>query len=294
MLAAVYALLPAAASAAAYPRLHITALGQHAERSSVAPHEAFHVTIRVHVSERVDRFVDELVLGDLENCTITGDERVRTLVADGTTFTERLTLEARAPGTASISPAHIDAIDPVSGKALRYSSNAVEVRVTGATPDIDRTYRTFVTALRWVLAGAGVLAAAFVLFALFALRRRRAPQAARASPAAGPAVAVRTEATPGERLKLAAADFRAQRDLHTLAALRALLLERAGVPRGATLVDALRALGPEDRSLRAALLASERALFGPAGERETAGKDLLAALEAYFGDPAPNAQAWTP
>ncbi|GAC1586498.1 MAG: hypothetical protein NVS3B28_10280 [Candidatus Velthaea sp.] len=286
---AVCALLPVAATAAAYPRLNITALAQHPDRASVAPHEPFHVTIRVHVSERVGEFIDELVIGDLENCTITGDERVRTPVANGTDFTERLTLEARAPGSASISPAHIDAIDPASGKALRYSSNAVSVRVTGAAP-VDRTFRAFVAALRWVLVIGGILAAFFVVVALFASRRKRSDGTV--------VLAVLPQAAPpdsiDQRLAQAAERFRLRREPASLAALRTVLLERAGVPRGATLVDALRALGPNHRALRAALLAAERALFGPAGEREAAANDLLAALEAYSGAAVTNATAWTP
>jgi len=286
--ALVCAFVPILARAADLPRLHITSLGQHLDRSSVAPHESFHVSIRVRVTQHVAGFIDELVLGDLENCTITGDERIRTPLPDGTEFTERLTLEARAAGTASISPAHIDAIDPQTGKAARYSSNAVIVRVTGAPEGIDRTYSLFVTALRWLLAIAGVLAALFVAWAIFAIRRKAAAPTKAVMPSF--AAPVPTAPSPplsiDARIALAAQEFRENGDALALADLRAVLFERAGLSAGATLVDALRALGPNDRALRVALIAADRAIFGPQSERQAAGHELLDALQTYLASAA--------
>jgi hypothetical protein len=94
-------------------------------------------------------------------------------------------------------------------------------------------------------------------------------------------------------LDAAAAAYRAARSEATLFEVRYLLLESAGVPRGATLVDALRTLGERDRALRAALLAAERAAFGRADDRLAAGNEMLAAIEAYRGRPASNEPTWT-
>src|SRR5580700_93667 len=126
------ALVPAAASAQALPRLHITALGLHADARVVRPGQTFHVIVHVHVREKRDR-LDELVLPALTNAVDLGDERRRVPARDGTDFYETLTVAASTVGTASFSPAYIDAIDPASGRALRYSSQPLSVRVASGT-----------------------------------------------------------------------------------------------------------------------------------------------------------------
>jgi hypothetical protein len=261
------------------PRLHVLEIGQYADRLTVAPHEQFHVTIRVLVAEKRER-LDEIQLGDLENCTIVGDERLHASVAKGTEFTERLTLEAQAPGIAVISPAHLDAINASNGKALRYSaSQTVSVRVTSFAP-FDTTFRAF---LGFVRVGVVVVVAVILvaLIAFFGLRRRSA------RPRVAPAVTVVPEPlvsiAPSRDLQLVNATntYRRSRSVPDLFELRGLLFDAAGVDRGATLADALRALGDGHAALRFALAAAERAAFGPAGERERAGDELLTAVEAY-------------
>jgi len=270
------------ARAQGLPRLHVLAIDQYADQLTVAPHEQFHVTIRVVVAERRER-LDELVLGDLDNCSIVGDERLHAPLPKGMEFTERLTLEADAPGTATITPAYLDAINPSVGRGLRYSAKQViRVRVTAAAP-IDATFRTFVALLRTLLlVGAAIVAALIVLvvFLLFAKRRVRS-----SAPAAVAAVEIPTARPPSREIQLADAvrRYRSSRNQEALLRLRGLLFECAGADHGATLADALRRLGAGDASLRFALSAAERAAFGPAGERERAGDELLSALEAYSG-----------
>jgi hypothetical protein len=96
-------------------------------------------------------------------------------------------------------------------------------------------------------------------------------------------------ATPtSERLVHAAEAYRSARSDAALAQVRAALFGLTGVSGGATLVDALGALGEPNGPLRAALLAAERAAFGPAAERPRAGDEMLAAIQAYAGGHAAN------
>ncbi len=269
----------AQAGAAPYPRLHIVAMGMHADRRRVAPHDRFTVTIDVVVAQKRDR-LDELVLGNFDDCTIVGDERRHTTLPNGQTqFLEVLTLEAGTPGTAVISPAHLDAIDPKVGHPLRYSTDPVSVRVIAAP--IDSTYATVSTTLagytRWIVVAGG--AVAFALIALtFAIRRRRR------RPAAAPPVIAEAPAplpAPSNAPAAALNAFARARDERTLLALRAQLFAEAGVQPGATLADALEHAGMR-RSLRIALIEAEAAAFGPGDTRARAGDALIAAVEAYL------------
>jgi hypothetical protein len=268
------------AQAAPYPRLHIVAMGMHADRRRVAPHDRFTVTIDVVVAQKRDR-LDELVLGNFDDCTIVGDERRHKTLPNGDTqFLEVVTLEAGSPGIATISAAHVDAIDPKVGRPLRYSTDPVSVRVTAAVP-IDSTSAslaaTFGRYARWLTVFFGALA--FAVFGLgFALRRRR-PRAD-APPVIAQAPAVPLPAPPNA-LALAFNAFALARDERTLFALRAQLFAEAGVPAGATLSDALARAGMR-RSLRIALVEAEAAAFGPAAVRVSAGDALVEAVETYL------------
>jgi len=270
----------AQAAPAPYPRLHIVAMGMHADRRRVAPHDRFTVTIDVVVSQKRDR-LDELVLGDFTDCTIVGDERRHSTLPNGDTqFLEVVTLEASAPGVATISPAHLDAIDPKVGHPLRYSTDPVSVRVSAAAP-IDSTYVSLTATLsrlaRWLVVIVGAIAFAF--FGLnVVLRRRRARPDAPPVIAQAPAVPL---PAPPNALALAFNAFALARDERTLLALRAHLFAEAGVTAGATLADALARAGMR-RSLRIALVEAEAAAFGPRAARTTAGDALVQAVEAYL------------
>lgn len=267
-----------AARAQSLPHLQIETLGQHADVGTVAPHVPFHITIRLTVKEKRTRF-DELILGDCNNCAIVGDERIPRVLRSGSEYIERLTLEAIAPGEARLSPAYIDAVDPRSGKALRYSTDPVSVHVSGPAP-LDTAERAIRSFFRILLIAFGFGAALFVLIALFVLRGKRRPTPPPQVAPIAPPPPVET-ASLVQRLVRSGEAFARTRSETPLADLRALLFEAAGVARGATLVDALRGLTDVDRPLRVALLAAERTMFGPAAERESAGDDLLAAVEAY-------------
>jgi hypothetical protein len=293
---ALLALAPAGAAAQGYPVLHVVALAQHADRLTVEPSGIFHVTIHVRITQRRDR-LDELILGSFSDCEIISNETVRTALPAGTDFVERLTIQALAPGEATISPAYIDAIDPRLGRPMRYSSNAVRVRVAGGLPvqlDLHGWGENVRRLLVAVAIVASLFAAVFVVAVVF-VRRRRRPQPA-AERVAMP-LAPRPPSPPPvpegpARLEAALERFRRERSVAALVALRAELFAVAGARAGATLVDALRASGGRDDALRAALLAAEAALFGPAAEREAAGDALLAALSVSTPRPRASEDVW--
>ncbi len=292
---ALLGLLPAAGAAQAYPRLHVVALSQQADRATVEPNGVFAVTIHAKIAQRRER-LDELILGSFENCEIISNETVRTAVPGGTDFIERLRVQALAPGEAAISPAYIDADDPALGKPMRFSSNAIRVRVLGAAP-LESALQSFTAAAQRVLVApaiaAGFLAAVFVLIVLFVRRPRRPVKTAAVAGAAPVAAPPVTESASTDRLLRAAETYRCERSPAALAELRTILLGLSGVGAGATLLDALRALGERDRDLRAALVAAEGAAFGPAPERAAAGDRVLAAIQAYAQPRAANEDAWT-
>jgi hypothetical protein len=140
---------------------------------------------------------------------------------------------------------------------------------------------------------AGVCAAGFIVFALFVRRRRRLPPAVAAPVPVAPVAPAEPAAAPSDRLARAAAAYRHERSAAAVVAVRAILFELAGVSAGATLIDALRALGDRDAALRAALIAAEAAAFGPALDRPRHGDAMLAAIDDYAQAPGRSADAWT-
>jgi hypothetical protein len=284
--AALLTFAPAAAFAQDLPRLHITALGLHADKRIVHPGESFHVTVHVHVREKRER-LDELVLPSLTNAVDLGDERKRVPAKDGTDFYETLTVSANTVGTASFTPAYIDAIDPATGHGMRYSSQPLTVSVASGTTiedaDSGALDRLLRTAVLTIVAVVAVLAAG--IFGLLRLRRR--PRfVATATPSAVPVLQTRKTRPPAHPVREALAVYRARGDDASLDALRNVLFTRAGAAPGATFADALRALGSRDPQLARVMAVAERARFGPAHERAPAARDLLVALDTYvLGEP---------
>jgi hypothetical protein len=273
------ALTPVAGASQALPRLHITALGMQADHSVVTPGEAFHVTIHVHVLEQRDR-LDELVLPALTNVVDLGDERRRVAAANGTDFYETLTVAADVIGTATFTPAYIDAIDPATGRGMRYSSQPLSVRVVPGTSLADADPGAL---KRLLLEAAAAVVALGLLLAggLALLLRGRRRRVAAPPPAPAPPVREAPPAHPDERLRAAFAAYRSAPDDARLDGLRGVLFERAGARAGATFADALQTLGSRDPALLRVMAVAERARFGPAAERAAARADLLVDVEAY-------------
>jgi len=282
--AALVAFAPATAFAQDLPRLHITALGLHADHSVVRPGEAFHVTVHVHVREKRDR-LDELVLPALTNAVDLGDERKRVPAADGTDFYETLTVAADVAGAASFSPAYIDAIDPATGRGMRYSSQPLTVRVASGTAVQDADSGALMRLLRNAVLAILTVIVVLVLAIVAVVRLRRGRPRAQPVPNGVPLLIARPVRPPGDPVRAALAAYRARGDDASLDALRNVLFARAGAGAGATLADALRALGSRDPQLARVMAVAERARFGPAHERAPAARDLLVALDAYVGEP---------
>lgn len=251
----------------------------HSDKRVVKPGESFHVTIHVHIREKRDR-LDELVLPTLTNAIDLGDERRRAAAPDGTDFYETLTVEASTTGVASFSPAYIDAIDPQTGKGMRYSSQALTVRVNDGTTvsdaDPDALGKLLRTALLWI---GGIFALAVIGIVLLIARRR--PRRTPPPPRAGPPSS-RVTVLPGDALRDALGAYRARADDASLDVLRTVMFTRAGAEPGGTFADALRALGSRDPDLARAMAVAERARFGPVHERAPACRDLLTLLDAYL------------
>jgi hypothetical protein len=284
-----FAFAPDGAHALNYPRLHILAMGMHADRARVAPHELFHVSVRMRIAEGPDA-LQEPVLGVLDDCMLVSSERRRAHGPDGSTeFLETLTLEAGEAGIATLSPAYIDAVDSRTGRALRYSTNAVRVLIVASAPPLaSATLDTLLGRIGRIVKFAilalgvfgGVIAlVVFVLIPAIRLRSTRKPAPPPAEDVVAPPV---PPLSREHQVKEAFHVFRRTRDAKDLVALREALFAYAGLAPGATLSDVLAAVDPQARPLRVALLAAERAAFGPQGERRSAGDDLVAALEAYF------------
>jgi hypothetical protein len=278
------ALAPGAAPAQDLPRLHITALGMHADARVVRPGAIFHVIVHVHVREKRDR-LDELVLPALTNAVDLGDERRRVPGPDGTDFYETLTVAASTVGSASFSPAYIDAIDPASGRALRFSSQPLTVRVASGTTVEDADPGALMRLLRRAVlfTGALLVLSALGIVTLVRLRRRPPPVM---QPSAPPPSA-RKPAPPADPLREAVRAYRTQLDDATLDVLRNALFARAGAPAGGTFADALNALGSRDPQLARVMAVAERARFGPDRERAAAARDLIALLDAYLSEREP-------
>ena len=276
-IAALIVALAGVAAAQTLPRLHVTALGMHADRKAVIAGAPFHVTIYVHVAEARAR-LDELVLPTLSNAVELGDEQRREPRADGTDFYQTLTLTANFPGEAHLTPAYIDAVDPATGKALRFSSDPLTLTVTPGTP-IDAVSRSAGAMLGSLAAMAGgIVAIVIVLLVLVRVvrrPRRRTTETVRAP--------VETPDTPSalpsdDPLRDAIALVRSRGDDAAMDTLRIVLFARAGLGTGATLADAIREVGARDPQLVRTLGAAERARFAPAADRPAATRELLRLL----------------
>jgi hypothetical protein len=132
-----------------------------------------------------------------------------------------------------------------------------------------------------VLYGAIALAA----LALLVVVVRRRPRHPRPAPPPPAARSVQPVLPPSDSLRDAVAAFRAHDDDASLDALRNLLFTRASARPGATLTDALQALGRRDPDLARAMAIAERVRFGPRAERAAARADLFDALAVLIAKP---------
>ena len=237
--------------------------------------EPFHLAIHVRVRENVAA-LDELQIPDVGTMQVLGDERHTTHSPAGTDVTETLTLEPVARGRFTFAPAYLDAIDARDRKPKRFSANHPVTVVVDAPLGVPALAgEDLGLLLRRLLGGAlivlGLVAAVVLLVLLDERRRRREPPVV---PAPQPTVAPPPPPrTPRDEVAAALRAYRVapRRRGARRAARRA--VRRGRRAPGATLRDALGASG--DQRLRAALLAAERAAFGPAHARDAASAELV-------------------
>jgi hypothetical protein len=273
--------LTATVAAQTLPRLHIVALGMHTDKRTVVAGQPFHVTIHVAVTEK-RAALDELILPTLSNAVELGRESRREPGPRGTDFYQTLTVAASTAGQARFTAAYIDAIDPSSGKALRYSSDPLTVAVTAAAPfdAVARNTRATLGSLGAIVGGTAVIVLVLA-FAIGMLRgKRRRPAAVDRSQPAAP-LSMPLELPSDDPLRDAIAMVRSRGDDAAMDTLRIVLFARAGLGSGATLADVERAAGDSDRQYIRTLRAAEYARFAPAAERPAATRRLLQLLYDY-------------
>lgn len=271
------------ASAQTLPQLTITALSVTSERTSAPEGQAFHLTIHVHAKQR-NADLSSLILPDVTDLTILGDEKRTAPGGSGTDYLEVLTVAGVAAGDATVSPAYIDARDPTRGdRPFRFSSNTLTLRITGAAVPATAPWEA---AARKALQSAGVAAAGASVLVLLGFvigrvaRGRRARvymnlPPARPVVAQGPAtVRVDTEAAVRE----AAATLARSRTRARAASLRSALFAYAGARTDETLSSLLARIPGERGRLRAALRAAERATFVDEPNLQGAIEELLEAV----------------
>ncbi|HEY4439835.1 MAG TPA: hypothetical protein VGN14_05235, partial [Candidatus Elarobacter sp.] len=250
--------------------LHVDALTMRADHARVDVGQTFHLAIEVRVRERVAA-LDELVIPDVGTMQILGDERRVTAGPAGTTVVETLTLQSSLAGTYTFAPAYLDAVDAKTHKPSRFSSNPV--RVVVGIPGVASAYGLggLLAAAKWLaLAAVAIVAVIAVIVATIvavSIVRSRVPQPVRAAvrapaPIMTPPPAART---PRDAVADALRAYRTSPADGALLGLRGALFTAAGSTPGATLRDALATVS--DQTLRAALVAAERAAFGPAIQR---------------------------
>ncbi|MDE2572623.1 MAG: hypothetical protein KGM44_08900 [bacterium] len=262
------------ARAGAYRILHVEALSIGVDRTRVQLGEQLHLTVRAVVRDRVPA-LPELVLPDLSAFQVTADAQRYEHAGGSTTYIAVLTIVPNLPGRTRIRAAHIDAIDPRTHQALRYSSNTLVVQVSGRAPgEAAQVLRR----LRMLLAlNAGVVIA-IVIAALWLLRTRRGIHPIARQSSAGELASSPPQLLPAdERLAHWVSRLRQSPTRATATAARAALWERLGAQRQETAQDVLRRTA--DRRWRRAVTAAERAVFvEPPGEAAAA-HALAEALE---------------
>ena len=243
--------------------------------------QVFHLAIHARVRGRIAA-LDELVVPDVGTMQLEGDERSVTSSPAGTDIVETLTLEPTASGTWLFKGAYLDAIDARTGKPSRFASNPVQVVVDPASsPRIAGTWTTLQLLAWFALVVVALLGALAVLIALVRERRPRERERPKVTIPWSSVAAPLAPRTPRDEVRDALRAYRSGPTNGALALLRGALFDAAGTSTGATLRDALAA--NTDGSLRTALIAAERAAFGPANEHDAASTALVDATETWLG-----------
>jgi hypothetical protein len=285
LLASIIVLAVGRASAQSLPDLTITALSITSDRTVAPEGEAFHLRIHVHTKQRGAE-LSSLVLPDVVNLTILGDEKRTAPAGDGTDYVETLTVAGVSPGEATVSPAYIDARDPSrADKPFRFSSNRLRLRISsavdsGAQPLADAAMHAVRIGVAVLVALVACVTLGFLIVRARALAAKRKPYVT--LPQARP-VAQTVTVTPVDHrseVRNATLQLASTRTRSAATQVRAALFASAGSRREETLESLLGRISNEQRPLRAALRAAERAAFVDEAHLQGAIDDLLDAVRA--------------
>lgn len=265
------------------PHLTITALSITSERLSAAEGEAFHLTIHVHAKQH-GADLASLILPDLTNLTILGDEkRTSPERSGGTDYQEILTVAGVKPGEATVSPAYIDADDPSRGdRPFRFSSNSLRLRITpmpGHTPAWETTARNALRTAGFAALGVvvfGILG--FIMVRIGRIARRKERYVTLPRPRPVPAARATATIDRDAEIRIATERLERERSRDAAAALRTTLFAFAGARSDETLTSLLERIPSDQRALRGALRAAERATFVDEPHLQGAVEDLLDAV----------------
>ncbi len=272
--------LAPAAQSQALLTLHVRAFYMSLDKTTVRVGESFHLTITAHVDQQVLE-LDNVTLPDLSGFEIAGDERRCSSSGRGTDCVEVLTLDATEPGTRTLAPTVMDAIDARNGKPSRFLTNSVTIKVLPAallSSGLPLWLRdVLLTVLRQIALLLMALAALATLVWVLARRKPRppAPAPAKAPPRPEPAPAAN-----GASWQSLVAALVAEPSRPRVVSVREALRKRVVARDDETIADLLarRAAG-NDESLRDALIAIERAAFCEETRLVQTVRDALPLLE---------------
>ncbi|TAM60343.1 hypothetical protein EPN52_05650 [bacterium] len=261
------AVLPVAAAAAEFRVLHVRALSVTVDRMQGWVARPLHLTVRAVVGARVDA-LPELILPDLTAFQVLADSERIEHSTRGTTFTAVLTIAPNLPGRAVIGPAYLDALDPRTGRGMRYRSGTVTVSVLAAPPG---EAQRMIAQVHRLLPLDALFVLAVIVGALWLLRPRNAARVDRAAPLPLPGTPPPADTLGPWIQRLRDAPTRAN-----AVAARAALWSRLGAPERATAQDVLSEL--KDPAGRGAVAAAERAAFVEPSAEARAARDFAEAL----------------
>jgi hypothetical protein len=241
----------------------------------------FHLVVDLHVRERVTQ-VANLELPMLAQLELLGDERQTISDQRGTEYRETITVIAHDPGTVSIAPATLQAVDARDGRPKQWYTNSLTLHVIGApSPAFRDALHTLLGALgatlRFVLWIVGI--GCFVVIAVLLMRRRRASPVVMRPAAMQPLTPTAAPRSRRDQLNDALLVLRAERSRSTAVRVRGAVWRMLGAAEGETLGDVLRRREASDPTLRALLISLERSAFTYDDDLARAIEDACTALE---------------
>jgi hypothetical protein len=275
------ALAPGVAMAQSLARLHVRSFEMTADKYDVKVGETVHLRITALLGEHIAR-LDNVTLPDLSGFDLLGDERSCFPESDGgTRCVEQMSISPQQAGDLTIAPATLDAIDARSGKASRFATGNLAIKVE---PDSEAWLSSWIAALGGVfwpvlrLIGIVLLAGIALAAVAWAFGRPRPPKTV--AVVAPPAPPPFTGAPQIEDFGLLIARLAAEPTRANVVAVRDALRRRIGARPDETFGDLLaRGAGGADRDLLAAMSAIERAAFCEQARLSEAVADALRALQ---------------